>query len=181
MADIYSLLARAIPMSTTTASQNASIFMDNHIILYGIPARELTCSRTQFIRKLFRVALHLPWNKTFDWYDGPSATYWRLVRFHKAIMAGLWHYLEQHQRGWTLMCRGWRMRIAFNCTVQLLWNVLPKTHQNIPLVWLNFIPRQLYRLIPQRFHLRTWNVHDWYTPYVQCNTKTTSEWNGGPV
>ena len=98
--DRFSKIARAIPMSSTTAGAVANAFMEHWICPYGIPTYILTDNGPQFVAKIFDhlvTMLGVSHLRTTAYHPQTNG---QAERYNRTLVTRLIHYVSEHQNDW---------------------------------------------------------------------------------
>lgn len=98
IADLFSKLARFLPLWTTTATVILNAFLDHWMYAYGAPAHVLTDNGRQFVARYLDAVCAIVGAKNYltAAYHPPTRS--QTERFNATIVQRLRRYIEEHQR-----------------------------------------------------------------------------------
>ena len=115
IADRFTKLTQAVPLSSTTAAVVAAAFVDEWVFKYGVPRTLLADNGKQFSSQFFRgVSQLLGITNTFTSAYHPQ-TNGMVERFNRSIVNMLRNYVNDHQDDWDQYVRA--LTFAYNCGV----------------------------------------------------------------
>lgn len=98
LTDLYIKLPRAIPVTPVTSSSATTLFVDNRVILYGIPIYPLTNKGPQYVSRFFAAVTAVLGNRHLKStaYHPPSDKQVENLHIYITLVPPLRHYIAEN-------------------------------------------------------------------------------------